>query len=284
MLQNSPATGVFFLLAVMSENPTLFFMMGLATVFANATAYVLRLNPTHLHQGLYGFSPALVGLFVAVFFAVNWASVVLLLIGAAVAMGLQAVGLYYRLPLYTLPFIVASWGIYLLGAWLNLPTNHLSTLLIDISFDNPFINGVLKSTGQVMFLGSIPAAVLCLIGFVANDFRQNQGKYAAFVLMAGAVAFGVAFVFGAERQMLAMGLWGYNSVLTVIALADKKPWVWLLGIVVTLFIQWLFTILFDFAFLGGFLTLPFVLAVWVVMAVVYLKNKWLLKNSSNANN
>lgn len=74
-----------------------------------------------------------------------------------------------------------------------------------------------------------------------------------------------------------MGLWGYNSVLTIIALADKKPWAWLLGIIITVAIQWGFTAFINFSLMGGFLTLPFVLAVWVILAIEQTLTKTLDK-------
>ena len=263
MLQGSVLTGGLFLLAVLLESPIMAVMMMVAVVSANITALALKFNNVHLNQGLYGFSAALVGLFVAVFFGITITSLTLTVIGAILAMLIQAVGLYYRLPLYTLPFIVVSWGLYVLGAWLNVPITTLSTPTwhLAILADD---NSLIKSTGQVMFLGSVLAGFLCLIGLGLNDIRQNKGKFAVFALMASGVCWLLASLIGTDKTQIALGLWGYNGVLIVIALADKKPWLWLIGIIIGIGIQWLFNVVLDVTIVGGFLTLPFVLAVWVI--------------------
>lgn len=273
MLQGSVLTGGLFLLAVVIESPIMASMMLLAVVTANITAIALKFDNTHLNQGLYGFSAALVGLFVAVFFGITATSLFLTLMGAMVAMLIQAVGLRHQLPLYTLPFIVVSWGLYVVATWLDIPTATLSTPtwhLAVLANDN----GIIKATGQVMFLGSVLAGFLCLIGLGLNDIRQNKGKFAVFALMAEGVCWLLASLIGADKSQIALGLWGYNGVLIVLALADKKPWLWLIGIIIGIGIQWLFNAVLDFTIVGGFLTLPFVLAVWVI----YLGESYLHPN------
>lgn len=276
MLQGSPITGGLFLLAVLLESPMMATMMMVAVVSANITALALKFNNVHLNQGLYGFSAALVGLFVAVFFGITITSLTLTVIGAILAMLIQAVGLYYRLPLYTLPFIVVSWGLYVLGAWLNVPITTLSTPTwhLAILADD---NGLIKSTGQVLFLDSTLAGFMCLIGLGFNNIRQNKGKFVLFALMAAVICWLLASLIGADKSQIALGLWGYNGVLIILALADKKPWLWLIGITIGIGIQWLFDTVLDFAVVGGFLTLPFVLAVWVI----YLGESFTQINNQN---
>lgn len=282
MLQGSPITGGLFLLAVLLESPIMAVMMTTAVVSANITAWILKFNNAHLNQGLYGFSAALVGLFVAVFFGITTASLILTVIGAILAMLIQAIGLYYRLPLYTLPFIVVSWGLYILATWLNIPTTTLATVSWSITVSLPITSlpiltwidgGIIKATGQVMFLGSTLAGLLCLIGLGLNNFRQNHGKTALLALIAAGAGYAVAYVFGADNGELALGLWGYNSVLIISALADKKPWWWLIGVILGVSIQWLFDNFLDFGIMGGFLTLPFVLATWAVLAGFWISKQ-----------
>lgn len=266
MLQNSLITGGFFLVAVLIESPLMLLMMLLAVCVANIGAVLFKLNSANLNQGLYGFSAALVGLFVAVFFQFNLASMALTSFGAILAMGLR-----YRLPLYTLPFIVVSWGLYVLANGLSLPANETNSMwLVDMAWiANGVVSGIVTATGQVMFLSSIPAGMLCLLGLGFGYFKhghiKSQGKHAMLAIMAAVCAFVLAGAIGVDKESLSMGLWGYNAMLIVLALMDKKPWLWFIGIVTGVAIQWFFDAFLDFTVVGGFLTLPFVLAVWVML-------------------
>ena len=77
------------------------------------------------------------------------------------------------------------------------------------------INTVLAGVGQVFFMGSPLVGIIFILGLLANSW-----KAAVFALI-GSISGGfVGFVLGVPVDTVTYGIYGFNSVLTAIALGD----------------------------------------------------------------
>src|SRR5690606_28188740 len=126
------------------------------------TAKLLRYNDGETQQGLYGFSAALVGVALPVYFEPVIAVWIAVIIGAALATIIQHFFIIKKIPVYTLPFILITWlFLYLFHQVYPVPVSAL--LSADTKEGYNFAAAV-KGFGQVIFQGSLFAGIAFLIG------------------------------------------------------------------------------------------------------------------------
>ncbi len=232
MFQDNPLTGALFLAAIVwgawtAGVPQIAIAGVVALVVATLTAQWLRVDPTPLHAGLYGYNAVLVGLALATFLAPGpllWAYVVL---GAAVSvvatLGTANALKPWGVAALTFPFVLTTWllllatygfsglaGSALPEASVVRPFESVAATRLNIG---DFIQGVLLSISQVFLKGSVVAALLFLAGLAVNSFAA-----AAFALAGAVIAVVTAHLFGAESDLVTAGLLGFSPVLTAVAL------------------------------------------------------------------
>jgi urea transporter len=164
-------------------------------------------------------------------------------------------------PTYTTPFIVTTWALYFLGL-------AMGTAQVEPS-GTPVIAGFLEKVGhgigQVMFQACIWTALLFLIGIAISDWR-----HAVWVIVASALGMLVGiYHHDSAEEVAALGIYGYNATLAAIALfLWRRSLIWpLLGILLSVPLT-------EFAPNVPLpaLTVPFVLATWLVLALRWLEN------------
>ncbi|KES12502.1 Urea transporter, partial [Snodgrassella alvi SCGC AB-598-P14] len=124
---------------------------------------------------------------------------------------------------------------------------------------------------EVFLFNSTLAGVIFLAGLAVNSIRM-----AIYALASSLLAIGIALLYGSQIEMISLGLYSFNAILTAITLAtfsnnqDFKTIIYIVfGIIFTVLTQAaLATILKPFAI--PVLTLPFVLVSWL----------WLLTNQT----
>lgn len=252
MLQPNALTGALFLLGIAINSVLLAAGAVSGSLIGYLTGKILRVGASALHDGLYGFNGALVGIAVWVFFSPSVGSTVLLVAGSAFSSLLLYATLRWlpRLPPYTMPFIAAT--------WLILALAHTMPLVAASNPSLPSQNPVLVALigiGQVMFQENWLSGLLFLLGLAVHD-RQA----AAWALIGSALGYVTALALGFPDFSLLAGLYSFNGALTGIALAGRynsNAALALTGIVLsTLLIR-----AFQLADLPA-LTAPFVLATW----------------------
>lgn len=227
MLQENAATGILFLAGIFYGS----FLMGIAAVLAvccgTITALVLRYDQSEIEKGLYGFSAALVGPALILYFEPVWIVWLAIIAGSILATVLQHAFIARKIPVFTLPFVLITWGI----IWLfrNVYPLEPSELL------NAAIPGgsnwtfALKGFGQVIFQGSIFAgAAFCIGVFIQSPISALYGLAGA--LLAGVISYFLTVPVGE----IGMGLFSYNAVLCAIVFAGNqlKDGIWVLVSVV----------------------------------------------------
>lgn len=261
MLQNSWVTGAFFLLGIFINS----WMMGIGAVFGVAvgtlSAVLFKYSKEEIHNGLYGFNGALVGIALVFFFGF---SITTLILGAVFAI-LSTYIMHFMMKKgwkpYTFPFILATWIAVLLINKLSIldMVSHAGALAKLNIF-----SAITEGFGQVMFQGSIIAGILFFIGI----FLHSK-KSALFALLGSILGMLFALGLGMPIDAISIGLFGYNAVLCAIVFAgDSKK------AIVSVFVATALSVIILDGFMSfGLiaLTAPFVFSTWITL---FIRNKF----------
>jgi urea transporter len=251
MLQENAATGLFFLIGIFYGSTT----MGIAAILAAScgtlTAKILAYDKSEIEKGLYGFSAALVGVALTSYFEpvfMVWLSIIL---GSIAATVLQHFFITKKITVFTLAFVLITWGILFL--FQNVYPLTPSTLLDSTPLVSSDFTFAVRGFGQVIFQGSLFAGILFCIGVYINS------PISALYGIAGAVLAAILSAwFSAPIASVTMGLFSYNAVLCAIVFARDKVkdglWVFL-SVVLSVFIS---LIMYQYQLTP--LTFPFVAA------------------------
>ncbi len=215
-------------------------------------------------QGLAGFNGVLLGLAAAIFMQPSALLWLLIFLGGAISAYCFNWGMKRNLPLLTAPYICV-----MLSIWWLLPTLTQPDGGYQLHWSGAYLaSAILTGIGQMGFQGNLISAALLLIGLYLGGGWRAVG-WALTGSICGAL---LGFMVGIDQHMVAVGFAGYNGALIAVALAvvsghrmrSWQPW---LGIIVAVSL----TLLGLHLALIPVLTIPFVLAMWVVIAIERLK-------------
>lgn len=260
MLQGNAATGFLFLIGIFYGSV----VMGLAALLAATTgvasAYIFRFDKNDIEQGIYGFSPALVGVAVVMLLKPVLVSWILVLSGSIAAAYLQHFFHKRKIPVFTLPFVLVTWCIFYSCYYLSPGLVAENAVLIPSAIDKYVF--AFKGYGQVIFQTSLFAGIAFFAGVFINSPRP------ALVALAGAVISGLAGYYFTSYETVNNGLLSYNAVLCAIALTGKKTedGYWTLAAILLSVL--IFLVMLHFQFLP--LTFPFVVATCLI---IFIRNK-----------
>ncbi|MGH7097044.1 MAG: urea transporter [Stellaceae bacterium] len=226
MLQNNPITGLLFLLGIFINDWVSGLYALLGTVVSTETALLFGAPDNDVRQGLYGFNGTLIGLGLTLYLRHD----AILLIYVIVASMFAAVVTAAIQDIFgaqghalTAPFVIMTWifiaAVFVYGRLHGAPalgTPHLLTEATPAAAAFAPIDaltGILNGLAQVMLQQNIWTGVIFLIALAVN----SRISCAAAVL-GSAIAVGVAWSLGAAPSAIREGLYGFNAVLTAIAL------------------------------------------------------------------
>ncbi|WP_084265309.1 urea transporter [Actinomadura macra] len=252
----------------------------LGTVTATVTAYLLGVSRDRVSIGLEGFNGTLVGVALVLYLDVRWMTV-LLVIGSAIAASVVSSALNtvltpYNLPGFTAPFCIVTL-VMVIGApsYDRVWAEHANTAAPSATDPgtamtwHDFWRGTFNGIGQVFFQDKWYVGLIFLIGLAVSS-----RLVAAAALVSSVIGLLVGWWLGVPAADLGAGLYGYNAVLTGIALTGTFLALSRAGVLyavigaataaaLTAGISNLFTVV------GGHtLTWPFVLVAWVFLAAV----------------
>jgi urea transporter len=275
--EENALTGACFVLGILVSSPLMAAGAVVGSTIGAATARLLKLDKDEISAGIYGFNATLVGIATLFFFQPGPSSFCLLAIGCVVAaLVTWLMRRYVPFPTYTSPFIVTTWAVYFLGLAMGaIPVGTGGgTDVVGL------VGAVAHGFSQVMFQARIRTGLLFLVGIALNDWR-----HASWVLVGSIVGMLVgSYQIVAPAEALdperlaensraengALGLYGYNATLTAVALFLWKrslipP---LLGMILS------GPITESFPMIGlPALTAPFVLAMWMVLALGWMDRR-----------
>lgn len=283
LLQNNPLTGLLILLAIAwgafeNGQPRVFGGALVGLLVGTATALVLQVDRASFRKGLFGFSPLLTGIAVATFLDHRPLMWLYLVLGAAgttvVTLALNAVFKRWGLTAFTFPFVLTTWVLLMAAYQFNRFTVRTQLTpkfpgegrLTAASFDWGLVPIFLRGVSQVFLTNSWISGLLIVVALLVNS------RWSALFAVVGSVgATLLALWFGADGASLDKGLFGFNAVLTAIAVGAvlHRPGLLvtgytLFGIALTLLVQ--MAMATALAPLGiPVLTGPFNVATWLLL-------------------
>lgn len=228
MLQNSPLTGLLFLIGLFAGGWQFGLYALLGTAASTLTARWLGVPATAVGAGLYGYNGTLVGVALVFYLADSLLLPGYVILGGVVAtVAAAAIGnllATWRIPALTGPFVVTIWffalgvfGLSELGANANSGPPSLPVIasggraMLDAG---QLANGFFKGISAVFFQDSVVVGGIFLLGLLVSS--RIDCLMAA---IGSGVGLAAGWALGADSSSLALGLLGYNAVLTLIALA-----------------------------------------------------------------
>ncbi|MCO5260669.1 MAG: urea transporter [Crocinitomicaceae bacterium] len=278
MLQENSKTGLMFLIGLFVSSWKYGVALLLATIIGTLTARQLKFNQQAIERGLYGFSPALVGVALVFFFQSSLLTWVFIVLGAFLATCLQHFFIKKEIPVFTFPFIVVTWGVFyfmnlvvgnqqdllsdgekVISTYFDIASN-LNNINISTYFD---IAPIFKSFGQIIFQDNLLSSLLFIIGIAINSPLSLL-----YGLVASWLALLAAYLFSQPLDIIQQGVFGFNAILTAIALSGrgfKSAIFAIIGVTLTILIDLVLRQCHCFDNFGGVLTFPFVIATWIVL-------------------
>lgn len=261
MFQNNIYSGILFLGGIFYNS----WLLGLAalfgTIISTTTARILKYPKEDTQNGLYGFNGTLTGIAVLCFFEINAATVLAIIIGAALSTFIMHY-LKKITPPFTAPFVIATWFvIYSLLFVFKFPllsSSELTGNVINI------LSASSNSLGQVMFQKNVITGLFFLLAIFINN--KMMAVYAVYAAVLGSLT---GLLFSAPISAINEGLMGYNAILCAIALTGKR-WKDFLWITIAIILSTLLNI--GLAMTGIItLTAPFVVTTWVVLKMMKIE-------------
>lgn len=275
LLLDNAWTGLFILLGLFVGNWKVGIMALAASVIALLLAKRTNYSQEEINTGLAGFNPVLTAIALTLFLVPEWYSILIAFIAIVITMPIgSAFREFFKpfgVPMLTMPYVFVSWVILLMSfqfKFVNADVNILPDTVQEIQFSGHsihFINAFLSGFSEIFLLKSIMAGLLILIGiFIASR------KAGLFAIVANLIGFTAVLVLGANHDQINDGLFGYNVILTVLALGVafrtriQRYVSIVLGILLTVVLHAGMTTLLTPFGLPVF-TLPFIIATWIML-------------------
>ncbi|WP_394523837.1 urea transporter [Staphylococcus xylosus] len=275
LLLDNAWTGLFILLGLFVGNWKVGLMALAASIIALLLAKRTNYSKEEINTGLAGFNPVLTAIALTLFLVPEWYSILIAFIAIVITMPIgSAFREFFKpfgVPMLTMPYVFVSWIILLMSfqfKFVNADVNILPDTVQEIQFSGHsihFINAFLSGFSEIFLLKSIMAGLLILIGiFIASR------KAGLFAIVANLIGFTAVLVLGANHDQINDGLFGYNVILTVLALGVafrtriQRYVSIVLGILLTVVLHAGMTTLLTPFGLPVF-TLPFIIATWIML-------------------
>lgn len=278
--QPSHWTGLIFIIALFTGGWQFGVFGLLGTAAATLTAYLLGVAGERVSMGLEGFNGTLVGVALVLYLGTNWMTAAMV-IGGGIATSVLTSALNAVLTPYNLPVLTAPFCVVVLVTAIGAPSfdrvwsGHADTAPPSATAPGTAMtwtdvwHGFCNGAGQVFFQDKWYVGLIFLAGLAVSS--RLAAAAAATASLLGLL---VAWALGAQAADIGAGLYGYNAVLTGIALTGTFVTLSRAGALyaaigavtaagLTASLTNLFTVV------GGHtLTWPFVLVSWVFLAAI----------------
>lgn len=280
LLQENPWTGLLILIGMLIGHWSYALSALLATVVGTLFARIVKLDPDRIKRGNYGFNPALVGVTLTFLFDktfIVWGLVIG--VGGILTVILHEYFIRKKIPAFTFPYILVAWISYLIIHQFHLlEPSSIQRVAIDsstIKYGDYF--AAIGGFGEVIFQENIVVSFIIFLGvYISKPIAALYG------LIASLLATLLSQVFGQSTELVYVGLFGFNAILTAIVFSgtEKENGFWvLIGAISTIFIT-IFFVHFDFLrHVGGIFTFPFVAGTWLTLWLKSKVSKFTLKTN-----
>lgn len=275
VLINNRWTGLLILIGLFVAN----WQIGLAAAVGSGISILLgatfNFTKEEIRDGLAGYNSVLTAIALLLFLKPSITSMIIILVGVILTLPMSvAVKQFltpYRVPMLTFPFVLTTWLILLMTVQfskLNLNINILPETIQHPKIHQTHINilsGMITNFSEIFLVSSIVGSILIIIGIFIGSIKGG-----VIALISSCLAIMFIILLGGDYPQISDGLYGYNAILTGIALGITFKTK--LNSYVAVFIGLLFTILMHGAIATGLvpfglpiLTAPFIFATWIVL-------------------
>ncbi|WP_145467012.1 urea transporter [Staphylococcus pettenkoferi] len=275
LLINNAWTGLLILIGLWIGSIEVGIMTLIASIVALLLAPWTNYSEAEIKEGLAGFNPVLTAIALTLFLSNEWYSYVVVLVAIVITLPIgSAFREFFKpfnVPMLTMPYVFISWIILLMSfqfEFINANVNILPDKVHEIEYSHhpiQMITAFFTGFSEIFLLKSLLAGILILIGiFVAS---RKAGLYA---ILANLIGLGVVMLMGANHDEVNEGLFGYNVILTTLALGVAfntrlhRIVSIVLGILLTIVLHaGITTLLTPFGI--PVFTLPFIVATWIML-------------------
>lgn len=277
MLIENALSGGLILLGIAIHSPLLGLMALISSIGGTLTGYYMAANQAAIQQGLYGFNSLLCGIAVMLFLQNDWRwliAPIMAVIAAVLMFYLSRYLAKWNIPILTTPFVIVTWMALLAGYMIE--SLHINPEFVASSpakWNLPvegtpnFFLGLIKGVGEVFIIDSLWAGSLILIALFIAGWR-----FGVYAVGGTFISWLTAFLLGVDAELLDLGLYNYNAVLTVIAVGllfdDKRrfPLVGIFAAATTVPISaGMDLLLYPFGLPA--LTSPFIISTWLFLLI-----------------
>jgi urea transporter len=276
ILIENAVTGFIILVAIMISSTYLGFIALLSAIIGTLIGKIGGADIDSVNQGLYGYNSVLTGMALSLFLSGGdrWA---IALTGAAIAAVFSATLIHVMkntgLPVLTFPFIILTWFLLLPSYRLvtfklspDLVPQSLSDWTLKIAGETNWLDGSVNGIGQVFFLDYNLSGILLFIAVFWAGW-----KFGVYAIIGNAAALLTSYLLGGEHSLIFMGLYGYNAILTIIAVSivfkENQRFALLSGIIASCLTVPITASVDTWLLPYGLpaLTMPFVLCSWLFL-------------------
>jgi urea transporter len=277
ILIENAITGLLILIAITIESYYLGIIALLSAIIGTLVGKFGGADEQTINQGLLGYNSVLTGMALALFLSGPYMWIVAL-VGSAVAAIFTATMMHFmqktEIPILTFPFIILTWFILLASYKLKgiklsptLEPQNLTYWELDIAGEINVLEGIFNGIGQVFFLDNIISGIILSLAVFFGG--KKLGFYA---VIGNIVTIIFAYFLGGEHSLIALGLYGYNGILTIIAVSavfnhEHNRFALLSGIIAACLTVPIAAGISTFLLPYGLplLTMPFVLCSWLFL-------------------
>ncbi|MEH6947618.1 urea transporter [Bacillus sp. JJ634] len=270
-------SGFIILIAITISSYYLGIMTLASSIIGTLIGKVGGADENSVRAGLYGYNSVLTGIALTIFLTESskW---IIALFGAAFAAILSAAMMHFMkntaIPILTFPFIILTW--FMLLTSYRLKAFQLNTALVpqslvhwklNIAGEIDWTEGIFNGIGQIFFLANTISGVLLFVALFWAGWR-----FGLYAILGNTISLLTAYGLGGEHSLILMGLYGYNAILTALAVSlvfkDKNNrFAPLIGIIAACFTVPLTASISTWLLPYGLpaLTMPFVLSTWLFL-------------------
>lgn len=277
ILIENAITGLLILIAITISSYFLGVITLLSAMIGTLVGKLGGADEKSINQGLFGYNSVLTGMALALLLngPYQW---IFALIGSALAALLTATMMHFmkkvEIPVLTLPFIILTWSTLLASYKLEeiklstaLIPQNLSSWKLNTAGEIHLLDGIFNGIGQIFFFNhAISGMLISIAVFLAGR------KLGFYVIIGNVAALLTSYLLGGERTLIMMGLYGYNAILTILAVSvafnnKNKRYAPLAGIIAACLTVPITASTSAWLLPYGLpaLTMPFVLSTWLVL-------------------
>lgn len=277
ILIENVVTGFIIFVAIMISSLSLGFVTFFSAMIGTLIGKFGGADIDSVSQGLYGYNSVLTGMALSLFLSGHdrW---VIALIGAAIAAIFSSTMSHVMkntaLPILTFPFIILTWFLLLTSYRLitfklspGLVPQSLSNWSLNIEGETNWLHGSVNGIGQIFFLDNTLSGVLLFVAIFWAGW-----KFGLYAIIGNAAALLTSYLLGGEHSLIFNGLYGYNAILTIIAVSivfrEKQRFALLTGIIAACLTVPITASVDTWLLPYGLpaLTMPFVLCSWLFLS------------------